>query len=103
MGIRQYLNTYTVIIFTQKLANGAKLFETYRKIDGFNRWVIDYSSTSAYHICPFDGNFRECESCEGYNDINGVYCLSKQKVVSTHELSRRIVLYLESGGKLEYY
>lgn len=99
------LATSTTIIMTENLQPaGTYLRVMYEKMEPAPyTWRATYTSNSAYHICPFDGNFRKCESCRGIEEMEDTYCLTKQQFVSTKELEERIKMYINGGGKLEYY
>lgn len=86
---KEYLNTYGQVILTQPLAHGTVMKQVYTK-DG-NRWQLSYESNSAYHICPFDGVFRNCRDCGALEeDFDIEFCRKKQSYISTGALIERI-------------
>lgn len=86
---KDYVSQYSKIIMTQPLAHEKYIQLTYEKdIDG--RWKARYSTNSAYHICPYDGIFRNCKDCGALEDDFDVkFCLKKQQIVSSGALANR--------------
>lgn len=85
---KDFLNDYTQVIFTQPLAHGKYIKEIYTKEN--KKWVLEYESNSAFHICPYDGCVRNCADCGAFDedfDIN--YCLNKQQKFTSVELLKR--------------
>ena len=97
-----YINTYNCIILEQPLTNGRYLREQYTQEDGV--WKRTFSSNSSYHLCPYDGSFRECKSCGlGGEEFNIDYCLSKQEFTPISILVNRIKLCQAAGLHVEMY
>ena len=98
----EYINTYTHIILEQPLKNDKFLYEEY--IHRGDLWERLYFSNSSYHLCPYDGSFRECKTCglDGGNfDI--AYCLSKQEFTPISVLVQRIKQCQAAGLRVEMY
>ena len=99
---KDYVSQYSKIIITQFLAHGKYIRLTYEK-DG-NKWKVRYSTNSAYHICQYDGNFRNCKDCGALEedfDIN--FCLEKEQILSAGAVSVRVneCLNADSESDLE--
>jgi hypothetical protein len=85
---KDYVNQYSKIIFTQPLAHGKYIQQTYDKTD--KGWLVTHSTNSAYHICPYDGIFRNCKDCGALEDDFDVkFCLKKQQIISAGALANR--------------
>lgn len=100
---KDYVNQYSTVTITQPLAHGKKMVLQYRKaIDGKN-WVARYSTDSAYHICPYDGIFRNCKDCEGYpDDGDASFCINKVQVLGAGALSERINECISAGLDVQF-
>ena len=48
---------------------------------------ILYSTDSAYHICPYDGRFRDCKTCDA--TINNLDCSGYEEIISSTEMAQR--------------
>ena len=98
----EYINTYTCIVLEQPLTNGRYLREEYTH-EG-NEWKRIFTSNSSYHLCPYDGSFRECKSCGlGGEDFDTAYCLSKQEFTPISVLVKRIKQCQAAGLRVEMY
>lgn len=104
-----YVNRFDLIKFTQVLPNGRHMFETYFREPNKETWKIQHSTDSAYHICPYDGIFRECGECEvvleSANDEEIVEkCLQKLERISSEGLARRCTLCEQTADcKVDYW
>lgn len=104
-----YVNRFDRIEFTQVLPNGRHVYEEYIRHPRTETWYIEYSSDSAYHICPYDGIFRECVDCYAYNEAVDdedfvELCLQHEIRVSSTELARRCTLCEKGEGcKVKYW
>ena len=98
---KDYVNQYSKVIMTQPLAHGKYIQLTYEKDD--IKWRARYSTNSAFHICPYDGNFRNCRDCGALDDnFNVNYCLKKEQVISAGALSNRINDCLKAGLQVQF-
>ena len=86
---KDYVNQYSKIIMTQPLAHGKYIQQVYDKTsDG---WRVSHSTNSIYHICPYDGIFRNCRDCGALEDDFDIkFCLKKQQIISSGALSNRV-------------
>lgn len=92
---------WTQVILIQPLINDRELRQKYVKINP-NSWQLIWESTSAYHICPFDGAFRSCNDCgAGEEDFDTAYCDSKIIFVDDKELLERISDCKKAGLKVQ--
>lgn len=97
-----YINTYTSIVLEQPLKNGKYLREEYTR--NGDLWERTFSSNSSYHLCPFDGSFRDCKTCGlGSDDFDIAYCLSKQECIPISTLVYRIKRCQAAGLPVEMY
>ena len=86
---KDYVNQYSKVILIQPLAHGRYIQLMYEKVD--KGWKATYSTNSAFHICPYDGIFRNCRDCGALeDDFDGKFCLKKQQIISAGALSNRI-------------
>ena len=99
---KDYVSQYKKIIMTQPLAHGKCIQLTYEKdIDG--RWKARYSTNSAYHICQYDGNFRNCKDCGALDEEFDVeFCLNKEQILSAGAVSIRVNECLASGLEVQF-
>lgn len=98
---KDYVNQYGKIVLTQPLAHGKYIQQTYTK-EGLT-WKVVHSSNSAYHICPYDGQFRNCKDCGALEDDFDVkFCLKKQQLISSTALSGRINDCLKAGLEVKF-
>ena len=98
---KDYVNQYSKIVFTQPLAHGKYIQQTYDKTD--KGWVVSHSTNSAYHICPYDGIFRNCKDCGALEDDFDVkFCLKKQQIISAGALSNRANDCLSAGLDVQF-
>lgn len=99
---KEIVETYTSICFEQPLKNQKYLREEY--IRSGDLWECRYSSNSMYHLCPYDGQFRSCESCGiSDEDFDTTYCLSKQIFIPTSLLLERITLCQNASVPITFY
>ena len=86
---KDYVNQYKTIVMTQPLAKGKYIKLTYTKeSDG---WHARYSTDSAYHICQYDGIFRNCKDCGALEeDFDIGCCLKKEQILSAGAVSVRV-------------
>lgn len=97
-----YINTYTHVVLEQPLKNDKYLREEYTR--NGELWERVFSSNSSYHLCPFDGSFRDCETCGlGGEEFDMAYCLSKQECIPISTLVNRIKLCQAAGLRVEMY
>ena len=91
----KYVENFSTIIFTQPLRSGRIIEEVYSKTP--KGWLVTYNSDSAYHICPYDGAFRNCKEC-GANDedFDVNFCLEKRQYFTPKELVNRIEICLDA-------
>lgn len=85
----KYIEQYDRIVFNQPLAHQKYLKQIYDKCN--KGWLISYQSDSAYHVCFFDGVFRDCKECGILEDDFDIsYCVSKTELISSAALVERI-------------
>ena len=78
---KDYVNQYRKIILTQPLAHGKYIQQVYTK-EGLT-WKVTHTTNSAYHICPYDGIFRNCKDCGALEDDFDIkFCLKKEQILS---------------------
>lgn len=92
-----YVNRFDLIKFTQILPSGRRVCETYFKQPNVEEWTIQYTTDSAYHICPYDGIFRDCGNCDVYEEAGDEEdfierCLAHIQRINSMELARRCTL-----------
>lgn len=94
------LKLYESIKLYQPLLHG-EIILTYAKV-AEDRWFADYSTTSAFHICPYDGAFRKCEECGALEeDFDVGFCISKRQLVTTKELCNIVNRCYQSDIKVD--
>jgi hypothetical protein len=97
-----YINTYTHVVLEQPLKSDKYLREEYTR--NGELWERVFSSNSSFHLCPFDGSFRDCKSCGlGGEEFDIAYCLSKQECIPISTLVNRIKLCQAAGLRVEMY
>lgn len=93
---KDYVDRYNEIELIQPLTHGTHLKQIYNK-EG-NRWAVTYSSTSVYHVCPYDGVFRNCRDCGALEeDFDVKFCTKKLQHISSAALVERIVDCMAAG------
>ena len=98
---KDYVNQYSKIILTQPLAHEKYIQQIYDKTD--KGWVVSHLTNSVYHICPYDGNFRNCRDCGALEDDFDVsYCLKKQQIISAGAVSGRVNDCLSAGLEVKF-
>ena len=99
---KDYISQYSKIIMTQPLAHGKYIQLSYEK-DTDGKWRARYSTNSAYHICPYDGNFRNCKDCGALEDDFDIkFCLKKEQILSAGAVSVRVNECLGSGLEVQF-
>ena len=99
---KDYVSQYSKIIMTQPLAHGKYIQLTYEK-DTDGKWRARYSTNSAYHICQYDGNFRNCKDCGALDeDFDVEFCLNKEQILSAGAVSVRVNECLGSGLEVQF-
>lgn len=99
---KDYVNQYSKIILTQPLAHNKHIQLTFEKTDK-SWWKARYSTNSAYHICPYDGNFRNCKDCGALEDDFDVnFCLKKEQFLSAGAVSVRANECLAVGLDVQF-
>ena len=98
---KDYINHYNQVILTQPLAHNKYIRQTYDKTD--NGWKVTHSTNSAYHICPYDGIFRNCKDCGALDDNFDVnFCLNKTQIFSAGALSKRVNDCIGAGLEVQF-
>ena len=98
---KDYVNQYRKIILTQPLAHGKYIQQVYTK-EGLT-WKVTHTTNSAYHICPYDGIFRNCKDCGALEDDFDIkYCLKKQQLISSGALSNRVNDCLNANLEVQF-
>lgn len=98
---KDYVNQYSKVVMTQPLANNKYIQRSYEK-DG-DKWRARYSTNSAYHICQYDGNFRNCKDCGALEeDFDVKFCLKKEQVLSAGAVSVRVNECLAAGLDVQF-
>lgn len=97
---KDYLDAYNKVVLVQPVKNG-EIVQTYeRERKG---WKLTYSTTTVYHICPYDGNFRKCRDCGALDeDFDVSYCLKKLQVLSAGALCNRINDCIAAGLEVKF-
>ena len=96
-----YVENFSTITFTQPLSKGRYIEEVYTKTP--KGWLLMYTSNSAYHICPYDGAFRDCRQCGAdKEDFSMDFCLKKRQYFSSAALVERIGLCLKANLKVKF-
>lgn len=87
-----YIKHYERIKMEQTLPSGRHLRVEYMRIPT-GKWVAKYETDSVYHICPYDGVFRNCKDCEAYNEEDEKMnsCILHSDVVTDDEMVSRAV------------
>lgn len=97
-----YIKTYTHVVLEQPLKNHKFIWEEY--IQNGELWERVYSSNSSYHLCPYDGSFRECKTCGlGGEEFDIATCLSRQEFTPISVLVDRIKRCQAAGLRVEMY
>ena len=102
---KDYLQNYTKVIMTQPLPKGNKLFMTFNLNDDKEWWTASYSTNRecVYHVCPYDGQFRNCKDCGALDDDFDVkFCLKKQQVYSPGAVCTRINDCIKAGLNVQF-
>jgi hypothetical protein len=95
-----YLKSYSKIILIQPLKTGEVRQVYTREGKG---WRVTHETTTAFHICPYDGIFRSCKDCGALEDDFDVeFCLKKIQVFSAGALCNRINDCLKSGLEVKF-
>ena len=85
---RGYVEHYNTVVFTETLPSGRHIEQTYTKTP--KGWLAMHSTDSAYHICPYDGVFRQCQECGAdKEDFDVEFCKSKREYITGDELAAR--------------
>ena len=102
---KDYLQNYTKVIMTQPLPKGNKLFMTFNLNDDKEWCTASYSTNRecGYHVCPYDGQFRNCKDCGALDDDFDVkFCLKKQQVYSPGAVCTRINDCIKAGLNVQF-
>ena len=95
-----YLKNFSKIVLVQPLKTG-DVTQTYTR-EG-KGWKVTHETTTYFHICPYDGIFRNCKDCGALEedfDIN--FCLKKMQVFSPGALCNRINDCLSAGLEVKF-
>ena len=66
-------------------------------------WKVTHTTNSAYHICPYDGIFRNCKDCGALEDDFDIkFCLKKQQLISSGALSNRVNDCLNANLEVQF-
>lgn len=99
---QSYLNDYEMIELTQPLAHSKYIKQIYRKTLA-GKWFLTYETNSTYHICPYDGIFRNCEQCGAdREDFDVNYCKRRAQYIDEGDLRARIKDCKEAGLSIHY-
>lgn len=99
---KDYVNQYSKVVLTQPLAHNKHIQLTFEKA-GEGWWKARYSTNSAYHICPYDGIFRNCKDCGALEDDFDVeFCLKKELFLSAGAVSVRANECLAAGLEVQF-
>ena len=99
----EYLNYYNEVIMEQPLARGYVLLQHLKKkvIEGQDiYWIVSYTTTSPFHICPFDGMQRRCTECPGHEDEK--YCMNKIQLLSSRAVCGRVNDCINAGLNVKF-
>lgn len=98
---KDHIEGYSTIIFTQPLAGGRRIREIYKKVSYL--WEISYDSDAPYHVCPYDGIFRDCKSCGALDDDFDIkYCTNKITRITSKTLVDRIKKCQAAGLDVQF-
>lgn len=96
------VDKYTVVELIQPLPHGNYLKQRYEHMS--NLWKVVFSTNSSYHLCPYDGVFRNCEECGAdRDDFDDSFCKNKMVFVDSKELNERIADCKRAGLEVKYY
>lgn len=97
---KDYLKNYSKITLIQPVKNGV-ITQTYTR-EG-KGWKVTHGTTTAFHICPYDGIFRNCKDCGALEDDFDVnFCLKKLQVFSDGAVCNRINDCLKSKLEVKF-
>ena len=97
---KDYLDGYSKVILIQPVKYGT-IIQTYTK-EG-KGWKVTHSTTTAFHICPYDGIFRNCKDCGALeDDFDGQFCLKKLQVFSSGAVCSRINDCIAAGLEVQF-
>ena len=97
-----YVNHYQTIKMAQTLPSGRHVFVEYKKTPT-DKWYAHYSTDSAFHICPYSGEFKECSDCDAYFDAVDdedfiESCLQYEERISSEEMASRATACVNADG-----
>lgn len=103
-----YVNHYDTIKMVQTLPSGRHICVEYKKTPS-DKWYAHYSTDSAFHICPYSGEFKECNKCDAY--LNAVDdedfiegCLQYEERISSNEMAARAIACVNAEDcTIEFY
>lgn len=95
-----YLQDISKVTLIQPLKYG-KVTQTYTRQG--KGWKVTHGTTSAFHICPYDGIFRNCRDCGALeDDFDMNYCFKKTQVFSTGAVCNRINDCIAAGLEVRF-
>ena len=99
------LNDYNRVKLHQPLNNGLYIEQFYTKVtdDGRVRWLLEWKSNAASHICPHDGAFRKCNDCHYRPGQYEIECSMPRTFVSSEELCDRVNDCLNAELPVTFY
>lgn len=87
----KYIANYSTVVMVQPLSKGRYIEQICLRRPRTSDWSVSYVSNSAYHICPYDGIFRNCKECGIDNeDFDAKFCTNKQQIISDKEMAKRV-------------
>lgn len=97
---KEYLEHYHIVQLIQPVKTG-DVIETYEFVN--DEWVLTYSTTTIYSICPYDGQFRDCKVCGIHEpDFDVEFCLDKQQILSSGAVCGRVNQCLDAGLEVKF-
>lgn len=98
------VDKYSVVELIQPLPHGNYLKQRYEHLSDSNLWKVIHLTNSSYHLCPYDGVFRNCEECGAdREDFNEVFCRNKMEFVDGRELNERIADCRRANLEVKFY
>lgn len=104
---RAFVTHHNLITMEQILPSGRKVWATWGRLKK-DEWLPSYKTDSAYHICPYDGAFKDCKTCDMYDEDGGTMfdnCMewwNKQKITDEEMASRATACANAAGCTIKF-
>lgn len=102
---KEYISHYSSIRLAQPLAKGNVLYMTFTPNGNSGFWIATFSTNKecVYHVCPYDGIFRNCRDCGALDeDFDVNFCLKKRSHYSAGVVCDRINDCLKAGLEVKF-